>query len=80
MSDSPLSGAGYRWTCPICDQSRLNTSGEQNGVSALRSHLLASGGAGHGPVNEYPVGFDPDALSEHVVRLGGREDPVQSNR
>lgn len=82
-NDPSVSRDGFRWTCPFCGTSRLNTSGadsgEQNGVAALRSHVLASEGADHGPVDAYPAGFDPDTLSDHVVQLDRRDDPVKTN-
>lgn len=80
MSGSRVSSEGFEWTCPFCDQSRFNVSedesGNENAVSALRSHILASGGAGHGPVNAYPPEFDPESLADHVVPLDRRERRV----
>lgn len=83
MSDGTISRTGVRWTCPICGTSRFNRSddgsGEQRAVAALRSHVLASGGAGHGPVNEYPEGFDPDTLPDHVTRTHDRGNRVDAD-
>lgn len=67
---------GYRWTCPFCGKSRTNTStgeaGKSNAVAALRTHIIASDGADHGPKNEYPADADQHTLSEHVTRVEGR--------
>lgn len=58
--------AGYRWTCPFCDTSRVNTTtDEENAIIALRAHIQASDGDGHGSRNSFPSGSL--ALSEHVV-------------
>lgn len=61
--------SGYRWTCPFCGESRLNTSdgerAEANAISALRTHIVASDGADHGPRNEFPSDV-PLTLSDHV--------------
>lgn len=69
--DHSVERDGFRWTCPFCGLSRLNPSGEgygeQNAVTALRAHVLASVGDGHGPRNELPDGFDEQSLSDHVV-------------
>lgn len=66
---------GYRWTCPICGKSRLNRSngdeGEENAIAALRTHVMASDGAGHGPLNEYPAEFEREKLTNHVLRVEG---------
>lgn len=68
---------GYRWTCPLCGLSRLNPSGEENGeenaVTALRAHVLASVGDGHGPRSELPPEVDERRLTDHVVRVDGRD-------
>ena len=75
---------GYRWNCPFCGTSRSNPAGveadEGNAVTAIRSHVLASAGEGHGPENAYPEGFDPTTLADHVVRVDRRGDPVESTR
>lgn len=80
MSGSRVSSDGFEWSCPFCGQSRLNVSedgsGNENAVSALRSHILASEGSGHGAVNAYPPEFDPETLADHVDRLDRRERPV----
>lgn len=68
------SKAGYRWTCPFCGTSRLNITtgedGEGNAIAALRAHIYASAGDGHGPHNAFPSEFL--ALSEHVIEVEGR--------
>ena len=75
-------GTRYRWTCPFCGTSRSNPAGEEvderNAITALRSHVLASDGDGHGPQNAYPEGFDPSSLGERVVRIDRRGEPVGS--
>ena len=68
------SASGYRWTCPYCGTSRITTSsgeeGEKNAMAALRTHIHASDGDGHGPRNSFPPEFL--ALSEHVVEVDRR--------
>lgn len=63
---------GHEWTCPYCGKSRLNKSGDEagleNAIVALRTHIIASDGAEHGPVNEFPRDEMLD-LSEHVVEV-----------
>lgn len=66
---------GYRWSCPFCGTSRLNSSdgerAKENSIAALRSHIIASDGTSHGPRNEFP----PDApltLSDHVSAVVDR--------
>lgn len=63
---------GYEWTCPYCSRSQLNKSrgdaGKQNAIAALRAHIQASDGDGHGPRNGFPTEFV--ALSEHVTKVG----------
>lgn len=76
MTGRPSPRGGYRWECPYCGASRLNTSeeesGEENAIAALRTHIVASDGADHGPENEYPADYDAVDLAEHVVRVDGR--------
>lgn len=76
MTDDPSPRGGFRWECPICGMSRLNASedesGERNAIAALRTHVIASDGADHGPKGEYPVGFDPRGLAGHVIRADDR--------
>lgn len=75
MTDDPVPRGGFRWKCPLCGKSRLNAtedeSGEENAIAAIRTHIVASDGADHGPRGEYPAGFDPRGLAEHVVRVDG---------
>ena len=72
----------YRWTCPICGSSRANPAGEEadegNAITALRSHVLASSGDGHGPPTAYPEGFDPSSLADRVVRVDRRGASVET--
>lgn len=71
--------AGYEWRCPICGTSRLNASegesGLGNAVAALRTHVIASDDAEHGPRHEYPATFDAESLADHVVRVDERRRP-----
>lgn len=73
---------GYQWTCPVCGKSQTNQSGgesgERNAVNALRAHIVASDGDGHGPRHERP---DAGTLepSEHVVQDDDRTTLVESN-
>lgn len=65
-----------RWTYPIHGRSRTEgTFGESarvNAITALRLHLRASDGDGHGRRHGYPAGVDPTALVERVTCVGGR--------
>jgi len=67
-------GEGYRWTCPFCGESTVNKStgefGWRNAETALRTHLVATDGADHGPRYEFPLGMDDLELAEHVDRVG----------
>ena len=85
MGDGPASGrdgeppvGGYEWTCPFCESSRLNATGGdagmENAIRALKTHVMASADAEHGPRNEFPADFDALALSEYVVEVDGRGD------
>lgn len=63
---------GFQWTCPFCGTSRLNAaadeSGRENALVALRTHIVASDGADHGPRHDYPPEFDHGRLPDHVVQ------------
>lgn len=71
-ADRHLPEGGYRWTCYICGRTQVNKAvgddGAEHALSALRAHVCASVGDGHGPRNEYPESFDPSTLSRYVVR------------
>lgn len=66
-------GKGFEWDCPHCGKSRINQSGEEGGeesaIAALRAHIMASDGEGHGPRNELPADGSVN-LSDHVERIG----------
>ena len=70
--DDDVPRGGFEWTCPYCGASRLNKSeddsGRANAIAALRTHIQASEGTGHGPKNEFPTDR-PLTLSEHVTRV-----------
>lgn len=67
---------GFRWTCPYCGKSQLNRSagdaGESNAIAALRNHIVATAGKGHGPVDELPEGDDSSSLAAHVDEVRER--------
>lgn len=65
----------HRWTCPFCDRSRLVSADSEEvdesavvnrAVAAVRGHIYASDGDGHGPRNVYPENFDPSSLDDFV--------------
>lgn len=61
----------YRWTCPICDESRTGiASGNENPLAkaafSLRQHVRTSVDDDHGPANVFPPEFDPDAAGSAV--------------
>lgn len=66
---------GVKWTCPFCGKSQTNRSddeyGEENAIAALRSHIVAADGDGHGPRYDLPDS-DPVDLTEHVVGVNER--------
>jgi hypothetical protein len=63
---------GFEWVCPFCGESRLNVADdERNAELALRTHITASAGDGHGPANDLPSGVDTSSLTEQVVRVDG---------
>lgn len=63
----------YRWTCPLCGETRLTlvTVGkrESHVVNDLRSHVRAATGSGHGPSGSEPRGLDATDLGRHVRRM-----------
>lgn len=75
-TDRPLP---HRWTCPFCDRSRV-TSGDSESTersavadraaSALRAHVIAVAGNGHGPANASPADFDTESVGDYVEFLG----------
>lgn len=71
---TPPTDGGYEWTCPYCGTSRVNVSedeaGERYAIAALRTHIVASDGAEHGPRNELPTDFDEVTLAENVEQVG----------
>lgn len=75
MTERSRPDGGFQWTCPYCGKSQLNRSGgadgEANAIAALRSHVVASAGAGHGPVDEVPADADASTLSQHVDEVDG---------
>ena len=66
----------YRWTCPICGASRTNRgepeTGRRNAIAAIRTHVLASDGDGHGPPNGYPDEVTASTFVDHVEEVGRR--------
>ena len=67
---------GFTWTCPFCRESKTNRSneeetGEKNAVMALRAHINASEGSGHGPRYEFPAEMDRP-LYEYVRIKDGK--------
>ena len=61
----------YRWTCPICGESRTGMASDgENPLGkaefSLRQHVKTSEGDGHGAANVYPPRFDPDAADRAV--------------
>lgn len=66
---------GYRWTCPICGDSRTSMfrEGDENrrdtlsrAKGALRAHIISSDGDGHGPIHSVPDGITADVLAECI--------------
>lgn len=67
-----------RWTCPFCGRSGINTEATNNtgAQGALRSHIYATGGDGHGPELAFPEEFDPETLTEHLYPEDADQPPV----
>lgn len=57
------------WECPICGKQSLNTATPNNkgAEGALRSHVHASKGEGHGPKFAFPEEFDPATLQDCIT-------------
>lgn len=70
---SRSSEGGYQWTCPYCGESRVNKLGDDGGkegaIAALRTHIQASDGGGHGPRHSFPS--ESLTFSEFVAREVG---------
>lgn len=70
----PPTETEFKWTCPYCRKSRIiryteeEERKEENTVAALRSHITASDGDGHGPRNELPADLER-TLFEYVSRV-----------
>ena len=60
----------YRWECPICEETNLGFAAEKTSreaaLNALKSHVRAVDGDGHGPENRLPRDLDPEALHRTV--------------
>lgn len=61
----------FRWTCPICGESRTGmASGQENPLGkaefSLCQHVQTRADDAHGPANAFPAGFDPDAAERAV--------------
>lgn len=56
------------WACPFCDTMGLNQiAGNNSGAQgALRSHIYATDGDGHGPEMAFPDGFDVTCLADYL--------------
>lgn len=55
-SSKQRSDAGFRWECPICGMTRVNTMSRQGSTAlqALKRHINGAEGDGHGPRDSYP--------------------------
>lgn len=60
---------GYKWTCPYCGTSRVNTAsvadGQGNAIVALRNHITTSVGGGHSQQNKFPT--ENVSLADYVT-------------
>lgn len=56
------------WRCPFCGTTSLNRPARNNtgAEGALRSHIHASEGDGHGPRFAYPEDFDPTTVDDYL--------------
>ena len=65
------SDKGYRWTCPICGNSKVNAMSEQgrNALRALKTHVYFTDDDGHASANSYPPEYDEESLDEHVTKV-----------
>ncbi len=59
----------YRWECPICGTTRVAVYDATDGFrarNALRTHIRATDGCGHGPVHELPADLDEETLADYI--------------
>ena len=53
-----LPATEFKWVCPYCRESKVEqyavADGEGDALAALRSHIGAAAGDGHGPRDEMP--------------------------
>lgn len=63
---------GYRWECPVCGESRVNTMDEYGSKSlgALKSHVRNSDWGEHGAARSYPADLDARELYRYVSPVG----------
>lgn len=74
-SDETDAPASYRWTCPLCGESRVSVAGERTTLeqieTSLRMHIYQSDGGSHGPTGAYPDSIRPDQLHEFITVSDG---------
>ena len=60
----------YTWTCPICGASNVGTAKTENpmleGEQAVKSHIRALSGNGHGPKYTVPKKWTANDLRNHI--------------
>lgn len=61
----------YRWTCPICGESKVSIARSDENPRAkarasLQEHVRATDGNDHAPLGQYPDGFSPDVMDGEI--------------
>lgn len=73
--DERPSGGGFRWRCPACGASRVNTMSRRgrNALRALKTHVYLTDGNGHGENASYPDAFPEEDLPAFVEPASGSD-------
>lgn len=74
--DEPSGSSPYRWTCPVCGESRVGIAGpdehrSSKAIESLKTHIRVREGGGHGLQGSVPAGLADEDLAEHVETPGG---------
>ena len=68
--ENTTGGMRYRWVCPVCDDSNIGFSNQNDptkrAVEALQSHIRICEGDGHGQEYEIPDKWSSEALKPYT--------------
>lgn len=63
----------YKWTCPICEYSRIQPKDDTNRgttpLNTLRNHIEFTAYSGHGPEGRFPDDWQGAELATFIERL-----------